>query len=70
MMMKNEDQASRKDRLKREATRVLGSQDKANRWLRTWSPFLGGIPEEMAAAPESYALVMDELVRIEFGDLT
>lgn len=64
------DQEARRMHLVREATRVLGSEEKARRWLAEWSPFLAGVPGDMAASSEGFQLVMDELVRIDYGDLT
>jgi hypothetical protein len=64
------DQEARRMHLVLEATRVLGSEEKARRWLTEWSPFLAGIPNDMAASSEGFQLVMDELLRIDFGDLT
>jgi hypothetical protein len=69
-MTADADQATRRMHLVREATRVLGSEEKARRWLSEWSPFLAGIPNDLAASSEGFRLVMDELIRIDFGDLT
>lgn len=69
MMTTGADLETRRRHLEREATRVLGSEDKARRWLAEWSTMLQGIPTDMVTSAEGFQLVMDELVRVEFGDL-
>lgn len=62
--------AERRAKLVQEARRVFGSDEKSQHWLSHWSAFLGGVPLEMAGIEKEYQLAMDELIRIEFGDLT
>ncbi|PSO76733.1 MAG: hypothetical protein BRC37_03200 [Cyanobacteria bacterium QH_3_48_40] len=52
----------------REATEILGSRDKATRWLHRENRALGGVrPLELIATEAGYEEVRNVLGRIEWG---
>ncbi len=56
-------------RVAEEATRIFGSEEKAERWLRTPSPALGdAAPWTLLGSGAGAESVLDELVRIDHGD--
>jgi len=52
------------------ATNTLGCREKALLWISTPSVMLRGEPLLLISSDAGYQAVMDELTRIEFGDLT
>ena len=57
------------ERIVQEAARLLGSPEKAARWLVAYNPVMGESPAAAMARGASN-LVEDELVRIDYGDFT
>jgi uncharacterized protein (DUF2384 family) len=52
------------------ATRYIGDEVKARKWMKLPHPFLGGkTPLEPVGAPEGDALVLQSLLAIAYGAL-
>jgi putative toxin-antitoxin system antitoxin component (TIGR02293 family) len=62
------DRVLRIARVAREAERVFGSGDKANRWLSAFSRMLGARPLDLLATDAGARDVEHELVRIDHSD--
>ncbi len=46
---------------------VFGSDEKFNRWLNRYNPFIGGKPSDLLNTTEGFNKILDELGRIEHG---
>ena len=56
-------------RVLQEARRVFGDNGKALRWIKASNPFLAARPIDLAGSDPGAQAIIDELTRIESGDL-